>query len=152
MEWLLVLCVLDTREGNLAWPGGYWRTRWRSWLRHCAGSIPDGATGVFHWFDASGRTMVLKSTQPLTEMSTKAVSLGVKAARCVRLTTLLPSCVVCLEIRWASTSWNPHGLTRPVKGRLYLLRVWTWWFRHWMGPKLHALWTQWSIDAFQERK
>ena len=35
-------------------PSGVRRTRWRSWLRHCAtsrnvaGSIPDGVTGTFH--------------------------------------------------------------------------------------------------------
>jgi hypothetical protein len=23
-------------------------TRWRSWLRSCVGSIPDGVTGIFH--------------------------------------------------------------------------------------------------------
>jgi hypothetical protein len=49
-------------------------TRCRSWLRHCAtnrnvaGSIPDGVT------------MALGSTQPLTEMSTRNLSWGVKAA------------------------------------------------------------------------
>ena len=57
-------------------------TRWRSWLRHCAtsrkvaGSIPDGVTGIFHWHYPSGRTMALRSTQPLTEMSTRNVSWG----------------------------------------------------------------------------
>ena len=49
-----------------------WGTRWRSWLRHCAtsqkvaGSIPDGVMGIFHWYNPSGRTMALESTQPLT--------------------------------------------------------------------------------------
>ena len=57
-----------------------------SWLRHCAtsrevaGSIPDGIVGIFHWHNPSGRTMALGSTQPLTEMSTRNISLGVKAA------------------------------------------------------------------------
>ena len=52
------------------------------WGVHCAtsqevaGSIPDGATGVFHCHNPSGRTMALGSTQPLTEMSTW----GIKAA------------------------------------------------------------------------
>jgi hypothetical protein len=59
---------------------------WRSWLRHCirnrkfAGSIPDGVIGFFHWHNPVGRTMALGSTQPLTEMSTRNVSWGVKAA------------------------------------------------------------------------
>ena len=61
-------------------------TRWCSWLRHCAtngnvaGSIPDGVIGIFHWHNPSGRTMALGSTQPLTEMSTRNISWGVKAA------------------------------------------------------------------------
>jgi len=60
--------------------------RWRSWLRHCAtsqqvvGSIPDGVTGIFHWQNPSGRTKALGLTQPLTEMSTRNISWGVKAS------------------------------------------------------------------------
>jgi len=60
--------------------------RWRNWLRHCAtsrkvaGSIPDGVTGTFHWHNPSGRTMALGSTLPLTEMSNRNISWGVKAA------------------------------------------------------------------------
>jgi len=60
--------------------------RWRSWLRHCAtsqkvmGSIPDGVIGIFHLHNPSGRTMALRLTQPLTEMSIRNISLGVKAA------------------------------------------------------------------------
>jgi hypothetical protein len=37
-------------------------------------------------------------TQSLTEMCTRNISWEEKAAGCVRLTTLPPSCVVCLEI------------------------------------------------------
>jgi len=36
--------------------------------------------GIFHWLDPSGRIMVLESTQPVTEMSTRDISLGVEAA------------------------------------------------------------------------
>ena len=43
-------------------------------------SIPDGVTGIFHWHNPSRRTMALASTQPLTEMSTRIISWGVKAA------------------------------------------------------------------------
>ena len=59
-------------------------TRWRSWLRHCAtsrkaaGSIPEGVIGIFQWHNPSGRTMALELTQPLTEMSTRNTSWGVK--------------------------------------------------------------------------
>ena len=61
-------------------------TRWRSWLRHCATSqkvevsVPDGVIGIFHWHNPFGRTMALGLTQPLTEMSTRNISWGVKAA------------------------------------------------------------------------
>ena len=43
-------------------------------------AIPDGVTGIFHWHNPSGRTMALRSTQSLTEMSTRNISWGVKAA------------------------------------------------------------------------
>jgi hypothetical protein len=57
-----------------------------SWLRQCAtirkaaGSIPDGFIEIFHILNTSGRTMALLSIQPLTEMSTRNISWGVKAA------------------------------------------------------------------------
>jgi hypothetical protein len=60
--------------------------RWRTWLRHCAtnrkvtGSIPDGFIGISHWHNPVGRTMALGSTQPLTEMSIRSISWGVKVA------------------------------------------------------------------------
>ena len=52
------------------------------WLRCCAtnrkvaGSIPDGVIGIFHGHNLSERTVVLGSTQPLTEMSTRSISWG----------------------------------------------------------------------------
>jgi hypothetical protein len=58
------------------------RCWWRSWLRHCAtnrkvaGWIPSGVIGVFHRHNPSGRTMALRLTQPLTEMSTRNISWG----------------------------------------------------------------------------
>jgi hypothetical protein len=61
-------------------------TRWRSWLMHCAtswkvaGSIPGVVIGIFYWHNPFGCTMALGSTQPLTEMSTRNISWGVKAA------------------------------------------------------------------------
>jgi hypothetical protein len=57
-----------------------------SWLRHhatnrqVAGSVPDVVIGIFQLHNASGRTMVLGSTQRITEMSTRCISLEVKAA------------------------------------------------------------------------
>ena len=64
--------------------------------RNVAASIPDGVIGIFYRHNPSDRTMALESTQPLTEMSTRRISLG-KCGRCVRLTTLLPPCVVVMK-------------------------------------------------------
>jgi hypothetical protein len=49
-------------------------------LVEVVGSIPDGVIGIFHWYNPSCRTMILELTQPLTEMSTRNISCGVKAA------------------------------------------------------------------------
>jgi hypothetical protein len=52
------------------------------WLRYCAtnqkvaGSIPDSVKDFFIDINPSDRTMALGSTQPLTEMSTRSISLG----------------------------------------------------------------------------
>jgi hypothetical protein len=93
------------------------------WLRHATnrqvtGSIPDGVIGIFQWHNRSGRTMALGSTQPLTEMSTRCISWR-KGSRCVRLTTLPPSCAVVMK----SGNLNflePSGHSRPVTGLPYL--------------------------------
>jgi hypothetical protein len=45
--------------------------------------------------------------------------LRVKDGRCVGLTTLPLSCVDCVEILGASTSWSPKGLYSHVQGQLY---------------------------------
>ena len=57
-----------------------YQTSWYPTSRKVAGSIPDGVIGIFHWRNPSGHTMALGSTQPLTEMSTRNISWGVKAA------------------------------------------------------------------------
>ena len=50
------------------------------WLRCCAtnrkvaGLIPDGIIGIFHLHIPSDRAVALRSTQPLTEMSTRSIS------------------------------------------------------------------------------
>jgi len=48
--------------------------------RKVAGSFPDGVTGIFHLHNTSGHTMAPRSTQPLTVMSIRNISWGVKAA------------------------------------------------------------------------
>jgi hypothetical protein len=45
-----------------------------------AGSIPDGVTEISHSQNPSGLAMALGSTQPLSEISTRNISLGVKVA------------------------------------------------------------------------
>jgi len=79
-----------------------------------------GCSAIDGWMDnPSGRTMALGLTQPLTEMSTRNTSWGLRrpVRRADNLTTF-----VC-RLSWnlgASTSWNPQGLSRPVMGLLYL--------------------------------
>ena len=89
------------------------------YMSRVAGSIPDGVSGLFHWHNPSGRTMALATTQRLTEMSTRNISWGLKAAvrRADNLTNFM------CRLSWnlgAWTSWNPQGLSRPVIGLLYL--------------------------------
>jgi hypothetical protein len=48
--------------------------------RKVAGSILDGVIVIFHRRNPSGRSMALGSTPPLTEMNTRNMSWGVKAA------------------------------------------------------------------------
>jgi hypothetical protein len=65
----------------------------------------------FYWHIPSGRTMALGLIQPLREMSTRNISWG-KGGGCVGLTTLPPSCAVCLKI------WEPEppGTLRACQG------------------------------------
>ena len=57
----------------------YLRLRYSTVFDHCAksrkvaGSIPDYVIENFHWHNASGRTMAVGLTQPLTEMSTRNI-------------------------------------------------------------------------------
>ena len=48
--------------------------------RKVTGSIPDCAILIFHRHNPFSRTMALRATQRLTEMSTRNISCGVKAA------------------------------------------------------------------------
>jgi hypothetical protein len=55
---------------------------WRGWLKHCdtsrkvASSILNVVVGIFHLHNPSCYTMALGSTQSLTEMITRNISLG----------------------------------------------------------------------------
>ena len=44
--------------------------------REFAGSNPDGVIGIFHSLNPSGRIMALRSTQPITEVSTTGIFCG----------------------------------------------------------------------------
>ena len=91
-----------------------------------AGSIPDGVIGIFHGHNLSVCTMALGLTQPLTEMSTRNISWGLRQLvwGADNHTTFM--CWLSWNLG-ASTSWNPQGQSRPVQGLLYLctLDFWT---------------------------
>ena len=69
--------------------------------------------------------MALASTQPLTEMSTRSISWG-KSGRCVRLTTLPPSCVVVMKSRNFNFVEPPgslhacNGTALPLSSHIYM--------------------------------
>jgi len=74
-------------------------------------------------------TMALESTQPLVKTSTRKFP-ACKGGRCVRLTTLPPSCAECHENLGAQNSWNlsrPHGAgygtPLPLQKNKYVLRL-----------------------------
>ena len=74
------------RNGENCWAEKKNGTQRRNWFTHratsrkVASSIPDHVTAIFHWYNISGRTMALDSTQPLTEMSTRNMAWGVQTA------------------------------------------------------------------------
>ena len=63
--------------------------------------------------------MALGSTQPLTEMSTRCISWGVKAAGAWGWQPYHHPVPLSWNLR-TLTSWNPVGYSRPVMGLLYL--------------------------------
>ena len=63
---LLTLCSSSLRHWGIS--------------RKVVGSIPNGVTGIFLWHNPSGSTITLGLNQPLTEMSTRSIFWGIKAA------------------------------------------------------------------------
>jgi hypothetical protein len=100
-----------------SWQFLSWDTRCSGWLWHCAtsrkvtDSIPDGVAGIFHWYNPSGRTVVLDSNQSLTDI-VQGIFPGGKGGRCVGLTNLPASCADYLEI-W---ELQPPGSFRVCPG------------------------------------
>jgi hypothetical protein len=80
------------------------------------------SVGFFHWHNPVGRTMALGSTQPLTEMSTRNISWGVRVAGAYGWQPTTFMCCLSRNLG-ASTSWNPLGLSRPVMGLLYFFLI-----------------------------
>jgi hypothetical protein len=91
-------------------------TRCRIWLRQCAtsrkvaGYISDGVTGILHWPDPGINSATNRNDYD-------EYLLGSKDGMCIQLTTLTPSCAVCLEI-WEPEPCGPHG-ARPGLYRDY---------------------------------
>jgi hypothetical protein len=97
---------------------------WHCWLRHCAtsqkvmGSIPDVAE-ILHWQNPSSCTMVLRSNQPVAEISTRNISWGVKVASALdwqpyhlHVSNVMKSGSLNLL--------EPSWLSRPVQRLLYI--------------------------------
>jgi hypothetical protein len=87
--------------------------------RKFAACISDEVVGFFNWANPSSRTMALRSTQSLTEVSTRNLTGGkgrpASKADLIAICGRLPR-----ENVEAYTSHNPIGLQGLLQGELYL--------------------------------
>ena len=104
-------------------------------LKHCAtsrkvgGSIPDGAIGIFHSHNPSGRTMAPGVHSASNRNEYQEYFLEGKGDRCVGLTTLPPSCADYLEI------WEPEppGTLRACPGITFYIYIFATCFGLYLG-------------------
>jgi hypothetical protein len=98
---LIKLCTMKTALCYTSWK--------------VVGSIPGEVIGFFYWPNPSSCTMALRSTHPLTEISTRNL-LGVNGSWCMRLTTSLPSVSQlsrkCGSRQRFTTLWPPWPVNR----------------------------------------
>ena len=92
------------------------KLRWcRNWSRHCAtsrkvaGSIPDGVTGIFRWYNLSGRPIAVQATQPLTEMDTGIFPLWACNTPQQGLLSYEASCILWILLLLAAIEFSLGG-------------------------------------------
>ena len=122
----LVIRSLDKTSEITVWKDAYsvahflqhFRTK-----RKVAGSFLEGGRSIFCWFNPSGVTMAVGSTELLTQINTRGISWGVKAAGAYILKPLPPSppsCSDCLDVLGTWIFWSHKVLSRPVPGYIFL--------------------------------
>jgi hypothetical protein len=84
--------------------------------RKVAGLIPDDVSGFLNWLNSFSRTMALRSTQPLTEMSTKSLPGGKGRPAHKDWQPHHHLWSDCLEKRGSLDFSQPGGPSRPVIG------------------------------------